>query len=414
MQQLPKLVQARLNKLQPTSHPDADQLTAFAEHALRGDERKQVLEHLAACAECREVLSVAQVQLPSGSPVKTPASRLWFPRPVLRWATAAALVVLAGSAAIVTRHWKSVAPAPATAKVEVKAPVLNAGRADLQLATPEKELDQLARAQSTTVQLSKSDGEPSLRTDKTQGLKAKLPSRARKAEDAESGSSPGLVATMRDIPALPAAPAQSRDRDSLKASSSKAFETRSENLEVTADAIAVPAPTPPTLAPTGPAAATAEVSKAKKAVSPSLADKDSSKTGAGNYLGVASVPAAPPRVASPAATLSWAISADGALQRSLDSGKTWQTVVVAGSPVFRTVSAVGPDIWAGGSAGLLYHSADAGQRWVRVQPATAETTLKGDVVRLEFTDVQHGQLTTADHEIWTTSDSGQSWQVLRR
>jgi photosystem II stability/assembly factor-like uncharacterized protein len=31
-------------------------------------------------------------------------------------------------------------------------------------------------------------------------------------------------------------------------------------------------------------------------------------------------------------------------------------------------------------------------------------------VAIEFIDVQHGKLTTASREIWTTSDGGQSWQ----
>jgi photosystem II stability/assembly factor-like uncharacterized protein len=36
-----------------------------------------------------------------------------------------------------------------------------------------------------------------------------------------------------------------------------------------------------------------------------------------------------------------------------------------------------------------------------------------DVVRVEFTDAQHGTLTTDNGELWTTSDGGASWTVRR-
>jgi hypothetical protein len=40
-------------------HPDADMLTALAEDSLLERERQQILAHLAACAECREILGTA-------------------------------------------------------------------------------------------------------------------------------------------------------------------------------------------------------------------------------------------------------------------------------------------------------------------------------------------------------------------
>ena len=58
----------------------------------------------------------------------------------------------------------------------------------------------------------------------------------------------------------------------------------------------------------------------------------------------------------------------GALQRSFDSGKTWQTIPVAGNVVFRALAANDSDIWVGGAAGALYHSSDAGEHWVRIMP----------------------------------------------
>jgi hypothetical protein len=147
---------------------------------------------------------------------------------------------------------------------------------------------------------------------------------------------------------------------------------------------------------------------------------------------------------SPASAPRWTISSGGALQRSVDQGKSWQTVDVnasvastasfeivtasrakelskekdssdrkkqqAPTPIFRAVTAAGSEVWVGGSAGALYHSVDAGGHWTRVVPSSAGTLLSGDIVSLEFPDPQHGKLTTSTPEVWTTSDAGQTWQ----
>ena len=41
-------------------HPDAESLNAFAEQALGDRERGQIVEHLAVCSRCREVVFLAQ------------------------------------------------------------------------------------------------------------------------------------------------------------------------------------------------------------------------------------------------------------------------------------------------------------------------------------------------------------------
>jgi len=138
----------------------------------------------------------------------------------------------------------------------------------------------------------------------------------------------------------------------------------------------------------------------------------------------------------------WTINAAGALQRSFDQGNSWQTVDVnanpaaaganfaavvstpraklkdsdktlkrdAAAPTFRAVAATGSDVWAGGSAGALYHSTDAGNHWTCVVPASAGAILTGDIVSLEFADLQHGRVSTSTPEVWITNDGGQTWQ----
>jgi hypothetical protein len=106
----------------------------------------------------------------------------------------------------------------------------------------------------------------------------------------------------------------------------------------------------------------------------------------------------------------WTLSWDGILQRSLDSGRTWQTVPVASHLILRALAANGLDIWVGGKAGALFHSSDAGQHWAQVFPIANGQPFAGDIVGVEFSDGLHGKLTSSNREIWITTDAGQSWQ----
>src|ERR1700685_559337 len=65
MNEVPKIVHQRLRVATPAremleqTHPDADVLTAFSEQALAASEREDVLQHLALCADCRDVVALA-------------------------------------------------------------------------------------------------------------------------------------------------------------------------------------------------------------------------------------------------------------------------------------------------------------------------------------------------------------------
>lgn len=116
--------------------------------------------------------------------------------------------------------------------------------------------------------------------------------------------------------------------------------------------------------------------------------------------------AAVSRVPSSSSSSFWSLSTDGQVQRSLDSGKTWQIVPVAGGIPFHAINSIGDDVWVGGAAGALYHSADSGRSWTRIQPV-----FTGDIARIAFSDAQNGAVSTADGEVWSTSDGGQSWRL---
>ena len=76
----------------PSAHPDADLLTAFAERSLGDAERAHVVEHLARCAVCRDVVYFAQPEADAASPqpAGSRAQIRWFAWRRLQWAALAA------------------------------------------------------------------------------------------------------------------------------------------------------------------------------------------------------------------------------------------------------------------------------------------------------------------------------------
>src|ERR1700677_4204448 len=99
MAEIPKIVRQRLRTMAtPKDHPDANLLSAFVEKSLGKGARDLVIEHLSACASCREVVSLSAVLPETSSAVSVPASSGWLSWPALRWAAAGACVVVVGAA----------------------------------------------------------------------------------------------------------------------------------------------------------------------------------------------------------------------------------------------------------------------------------------------------------------------------
>src|SRR5438067_2517121 len=85
MSDLPKIAQQRLreaaaSRSDKNAHPDADLLTAFAERSLAAPERESVMQHLAMCTECREVVAISLPPMDDSAAASTRSERVW-----LRW-----------------------------------------------------------------------------------------------------------------------------------------------------------------------------------------------------------------------------------------------------------------------------------------------------------------------------------------
>jgi hypothetical protein len=124
--------------LQSGQHPDADQLSAFIEHALSAHEQEKTLAHLAICSHCRGIVAIS---MPPAEELLQPhpetARRRWLSGWMMVWPAGAALaaLVLAGiyirssfvveKQATPTQTAQSVPPVPlkqASPRLQLEAP----------------------------------------------------------------------------------------------------------------------------------------------------------------------------------------------------------------------------------------------------------------------------------------------------
>lgn len=132
--------------LQSGTHPDANTLSAFAEHLLSNDEREQVFAHMAVCSRCREVIFLAQqsagdepVTLPVVSSAQEGKARSWW-LGGWAWIPTGALAVMIGVAVLLHfRHAETgtqLARNAAPAEAEQQSPVQLAAQAPIEANAP--------------------------------------------------------------------------------------------------------------------------------------------------------------------------------------------------------------------------------------------------------------------------------------
>jgi|ERR1017187_4715389 hypothetical protein len=443
MMEVPKIVYDRLRAASlervgpgPTApaqaHPNADVLTAFVEQALSASERDSVLEHLARCGDCRELLALA---LPPADIVAAPiaietdADRATGPRagapaphklnfawstlawPTLRWAALAAGVAVA--AAVLLLHPGKLNQVAQPSANRTAVPVASGPQIATSIATSPAASSPVATPSTDQLAVLAKTGEPQPKPELRASKKLKAGQAVMPPHPAEYGML--LADNKKDsgqsdkAPAAPSAgvrafnydaPAGRGANDTVEVSGATGgVETESSSLKVMAQnemPVVKAKPAPPGIegnrlqkaeAPAGPGTA---MLQARNVMSKSAAKLTSS---------------AAPALAHNA---TWAITA-GVLQRSLDSGQSWQEALRVDHPLLCYASH-GQDVWAGGQAGTLFHSADSGVTWLQVQPSIKALPLTSDITHIDVRDAAEVVLSTTNHEVWSSADSGKTWE----
>jgi hypothetical protein len=366
--ELPKIVLQQLASAAPGEHPPADVLAAFAEHNLPGAERERLLAHLAGCEHCRAVLWFAMPEREAAPEAAAGvASRAWTWSLAWRWAGVAAVVVVVAGAAVLFRGGPG--PAGQQAASAPQAPVIAQNRDEQPLA---KEEASPAPVPSAEARLSARKARP--KTAPEPRLQAKL-----EAKDVapKAAPAPQQPASANRI----ASGMQANSTDQIAAIGGVSSAAAARVAAAPGAKVAAPSPGP------GPASA--------------------SEPG---VMIASNIPVRAMGKKKLAPPTRWMLSAQGALLRSTDAGENWQTVPFTESVAFHAVAVFGPNVWVGGQGGALYYSPDDGNRWQRLSPSSDGAALTEDITALSFSDAQHGNLTTASGQSWTTSNGGLAWQ----
>ena len=430
MTEVPKIVYDRLRAALPEhalplrtgpelAHPDANLLTAFAEQTLSPTEREGMLAHLALCGDCRDVIALAlpaadivaaliaaEGEAVRATAVPTKAERNWlnatkFAWPSLRWAALAAGIAVVASVLLLRpgKLNQSISPS-VNPQVAITAPSAS-GPQIASSAVPSSPTEQSALTAKAEKQQAKSE----LRLSKK--LKAgQMVTPSHQAEHgmllAENKKDSGPAAMLSPAAGAPAFDA---------ATSRGATET----VEVSAAAAAVEVTSSaegslmarnetPAIEKAKPAPPGMEVNEQQKTqaafVVPAPARSQSKDIMSNARLAV-------PASSTSARNITWTITA-GALQRSMDSGQSWQNTLHADHPLLCYASHDN-DVWAGGQAGTLFHSADSGVTWAQVQPSIKGQQLGFDVTHIDVRGPAEIVVSTSNHEIWSSADGGKTW-----
>jgi len=368
-------------------HPDADLLTAFVEQGLPERERRAVFAHLAQCADCRDVVSLATPLLDVPSQV-VPVGKTWLGWPALRWSAAAACaVVVVAAVGVYQRSGRMASYREAPPQLAIRT---------AETATLQKDSHPAngAIAENRDAE-QKAAAELAKPAEVASAAPRQAVVRARPVSPAPAAPPAAADKVALDEGKLAAAPARMAARSDMAGSAAPMPSQMNEQVEVSSEAAVVSTQS-----------AEENPGKAKQVLQDNLAT-------AANRL-AKNEPAARMAAMAPSAlkklTPRWTLASDGTLERSLDGGKSWKAIPVAPDTTLTAVAAMDSDIWVGGSHGALYHSTDAGDHWTQVNPTTGGQPLTANIIGIEFADALHGKITTANQQMWTTSDGGRSWQ----
>ena len=472
MPEVPKIVHHRLRTTTPAqdallqTHPEADVLTAFAEQALPAPERDGVLQHLALCADCRDVVALALPEVDASvcpveekSEVVTKAgaagqkgderkSRFaWshFGWAQLRWATLAAGIAVAVFVvrpalerigkphAPVNSAASQAAPAPASQTASGALPensVVARGAVESKAKNPAesavKNDESNARTAEKKSRLSShpAGATPGPEPQSEMQLASNMPAgNSMKMKQGGGVVSKDSVSAGRGV--QPGFELRARDALSKSESDKSALGKSTETVEVAAGGAIETVPSAESNERVQSESAALQSAPAIEKAKPALDDK-AAKEGPSR---TSQIVAAAPMVAGPQAeamakrrdeasamksagalqkqAASWIIK-DGMLQRSVDGGQTWQAAARADHSLLCYADR-GQEIWAGGQAGTLLHSGDNGVTWTRVAVTIKGETLGSAITRI-YASAAEIALSTENHETWSSADGGKTWE----
>lgn len=113
-------------------------------------------------------------------------------------------------------------------------------------------------------------------------------------------------------------------------------------------------------------------------------------------------------IPTPDGSVAWRILAQGLVERSTDSGATWQGMQISADAQLLAGSAPTADVcWLVGRNGWIFMTRDS-KNWTRIRPPA-----KLDFVGVTATDATTAVVTTSDGRKYATSNGGKKWQLVQ-
>ena len=382
---LPKpMLDALASAAKPAEHPSSDLLTAFAEQSLTAPDKELVADHLGRCAECREVVFLANTAPEASEPedeLVAAEFRDAPSRPVAPYAVAA----MTSPAVVAKSRWRASRWVWATSAAAVCLLVGGLFVGQRFTAVP--------RARQVALQ-----SEPALGNRYPEKAEPEKPSQNAAPE------------------AAPAAPKMKTQAAAQQAAVTRAGRITPTPGEVIGLSDQAPAPRPSkeqhaSAQPATPAADSQTIAISGALARPtSTAPKASGFAPSSGQPQIDSLNMSMNRLVTSAARTqhsTWRISSQGQLEHLTADG--WTRVLADQTAVFRVVSVVGSEVWAGGNDGMLFHSSDNGLQWDRVALANAGAVETGAIVSIRFSDAQNGEVETNSGGNYSTSNGGVTW-----
>lgn len=340
-------------------HPDADAVGAYLEGGLSARDRRGLEAHLSTCAPCRELAACAGVALQAQTRAHCEPGHWLWQAPL---ALAASAILVAGAV------WWVRPPA--------------------------------ARHTATEPQAVSQTNPPQLAPAQPRVAGAPVPAAPPMVWAKLAGPPPALTRPAQ--PTAPAAqPAAAFDFASLRAGfRDQAVPARTSSSLVDWGGVTG---AQPILSGTQ---ATLVVVPPLEAALPSVSPASAFPLAA-SFASSSSAAVPAPDSPQLAAELGWAISRSGALLKAVTAG-FWHTVPFVPGVEVHVIYVREGHVWAGGDANELYTSIDRGKHWQRVSlpGLPPHRVLLRSIV---FLDAQHGLITAANGQSWSTSDAGRTW-----